>query len=193
MFDDDKRRIPITSDGPAAGAAEQPVPVAEASEEQLVVLEQVAQLQAALAEAEDGRLRALAEMQNFRRRANQERVQALQYACAPVLSDLIPVLDHFEMATAAAEVSDETRIFCQGYEMILQQLKDALGRHGLEEIPAAEGMFFDPDYHDAVDRVPTEEPCEGTVMRILRKGYRLRDRILRPVQVAVAVRPEGDE
>jgi len=54
-----------------------------------------------------------------------------------------------------------------------------------------EGMYFDPEQHEAVERIQTREPCEGTVMKVLRKGYKLRDRVLRPVQVAVAVPPEG--
>ena len=191
MFDEDrKRRIPI-----AAGVEEQsPAPdngAAPGREEQQPTLAELnEQLRAEVEEERDGRLRALAELQNFRRRFEQEQAQRSRFACEGLLTDLIPVLDHFGMATEAAEATDETRIFCKGYEMILQQLRDALARHGLEEIPAVAGMFFDPEYHDAVERVEINSPCEGTVMRIVRKGYKLRDRVLRAVQVAVAVPPE---
>ena len=78
---------------------------------------------------------------------------------------------------------------CKGYEMILQQLRDVMSRYGLAEIPVPEGSFFDPALHDAVDRIETADLCEGTVMRVLRRGYRLHDRVLRPAQVVVAVRP----
>lgn len=161
-------------------------PAAPATPEQ-----QIADLTAELEDEKDRALRALAELRNFRRRAQEERVQQLQYATEAVLRDLIPVLDHFEMAAEAGEATEQTRIVCQGYEMILQQLRDVLAAHGLEEIEAVEGMFFDPEFHEATERIPTEDPCEGTVMKVLRKGYKLRDRVLRPVQVAVAVAPEG--
>lgn len=153
--------------------------------------EQIAALSAEVEAHKDRALRALAELRNFRRRAQEDRQQQLQYATEALLRDLIPVLDHFEMAAEAGEATEETRVICQGYELILQQLKDVLASHGLEEIEAVEGMFFDPEYHEATERIPTEDPCEGTVMKILRKGYRLHDRVLRPVQVAVAVAPEG--
>ena len=179
-----RKTIPITNDDP-------PPRHREATMEDAGAADPVAQLQAELEQERDARLRVLAELQNFRKRSAQERQQAMEYASEPLASDLIPVLDHFEMATAAGETSDETRIFCKGYEMILQQLKDALQRHGLEEIPATAGMYFDPEYHEAVERVVTADPCEGTVMKVLQKGYRMRERVLRPVRVAVAVGPEG--
>lgn len=151
--------------------------------------EKLAALEAELEEEKDRRLRALAELQNFRRRSQEERAQQMLYANERLLADLIPVIDHFEMATQAAELNEQTRMVCRGYEMILQQLKDVTARYGLEEIPTTEGMFFDPQIHDAVERVPTEDPCEGTVVKVLRRGYKLHDRVLRPVQVAVAVPP----
>ena len=167
-----------------AEAAMQPAAPATAEE-------QIAALAAELEAERDRALRALAELRNFRRRAQEDRVQQLQYATEAVVRDLIPVLDHFEMAAQAGEATEQTRIICQGYEMILQQLKDVLAGHGLEEIETVEGMFFDPEYHEATARIPTTDPCEGTVMGVVRKGYKLRDRVLRPVQVAVAVAPAG--
>jgi molecular chaperone GrpE len=179
-----RKTIPITSEDPAPAAEEPTMEDAGAADP-------IAELRAELEQERDARLRVMAELQNFRKRSAQERQQALEYACEPLAGEIIPVLDHFEMATAAGATSDETRIFCKGYEMILQQLRDALSRHGLEEIPAVAGMYFDPEYHEAVERVVTEDPCEGTVMKVLQKGYRMRERVLRPVRVAVAVAPEG--
>lgn len=182
----DDTRNETTEDTQAGDAEAAMQPAAPATPE-----EQIAALTAELEDEKDRTLRALAELRNFRRRAQEERVQQLQYATEAVLRDLIPVLDHFEMAAEAGEATEQTRIVCQGYEMILQQLRDVLAAHGLEEIEAVEGMFFDPEFHEATERIPTEDPCEGTVMKVLRKGYKLRDRVLRPVQVAVAVAPEG--
>lgn len=152
--------------------------------------EKLAALAGELEAEKDRRLRALAELQNFRRRSQEARAEQLQYANERLLGDLIPVIDHFEMAAAAAEADEQARAVSEGYDMILQQLKEVVGRYGLSEIEAVEGMFFDPDYHEATERIPTKDPSEGTVIRILRKGYKLHDRVLRPVQVAVAVAPK---
>ncbi len=181
MFEEDKRKISVRIEDGSATEGDEAGPI--------IPEDPVAQLQAQLEEAQGDRLRALADLQNFRRRSHQERAELLRHACAPLVSELIPVLDHFEMATEAAESREETRIFCRGYEMILQQLKDALARHGLEEIPAQVGMCFDPERHEVMERVPTAETAEGTVVRVVRKGYKLHDRLLRPAQVAVSVRP----
>lgn len=173
----------------ASGAGGDAAPAESAPE--LEPLSEVERLRQELEAEKDGRLRAIAEMANFRRRTQEERAQQLQYANESLLSDLIPVLDHFEMATEAGEANDQTAMICKGYEMILQQLRDVCANYGMVEIAAMEGMYFDPEQHEAVDRIPVQEPCEGTVMKVLRKGYKLRDRVLRPVQVAVAVPPEG--
>ena len=151
--------------------------------------ELVQHLTAELNQECDRRLRAIAELQNYRRRSMEERAQQLQYANERILADLIPVIDHFEMATQAADANDQTRIVCKGYEMILQQLRDVAARHGMLEVPIAPGATFDPLLHDACERVPSADLPEGTVVRQVRKGYRLHDRILRPAQVAVAVTP----
>lgn len=149
-------------------------------------------LQVALEAERDGRLRALAELQNFRRRSQEERAQQLQYANERLIEELLPVLEHFEMACSAAEATDETRIVCKGYEMVLGQLRDVLMRFGMTEIGVEVGAFFDPAVHEAVERVVAQEPCEGTIVRVLRKGFRLHERVLRPAQVAVAVAPPSE-
>jgi len=156
--------------------------------------ELVADLQAQLVFEQERALRATADLQNYRRRTQEDYARRMKYACADLLTDLIPVLDHFGMAVAASDVNEHTRMVCKGYEMILQQLTDLAQRYGMEQIEAVEGMFFDPEYHEAVERVQTIDPCEGTVVSIVRNGYKLHERVLRPVQVAVAVAPaEEDE
>jgi molecular chaperone GrpE len=179
---DEKAALP-PSEGDAAGEAAPEEPAETPPEERIVAL------QMALEAEKDGRLRALAELQNFRRRSQEERAQQLLYANERLMDELLPVLEHFQMACDAAEATEETRIVCKGYEMVLGQLRDVLTRFGMTEIPVEPGTFFDPAVHEAVERVVTEEPCEGTVVRVLRKGYRLHDRVLRPAQVAVAVAP----
>ncbi|NSW54690.1 MAG: nucleotide exchange factor GrpE [Armatimonadetes bacterium] len=180
---------------PAPQAAATDLP-AEASEPQQaeeqpqedLPRDRIAELEAQVEAEKDKALRAIAELQNYRRRAQEEAAQRSLYANEGILFDLITVLDHFEMACEAAEANEHTQVVCKGYEMILQQLRDVMSRHGLQIIQAEPGEDFDPNLHEAVEGVPTEESNEGTIVRVLRKGYRLHDRVLRPAQVAVAVR-----
>lgn len=187
--DNDREMPPVPPEESGPGQAEETGNGFSEMDPEHDPFRQIAELEAALKDAEDRALRARADMQNYRRRVTDETAQRVRYAAEGLMHDLIPVLDHFEMAVAAADVTDETRMVCKGYEMILQQLRDVVARHGLTEIEAVEGMFFDAEFHEAVESVPTAEPCEGTVLRIIRRGYRYHDRMLRPVQVAVAVAP----
>jgi molecular chaperone GrpE len=164
------------------GATDGPTP-ADSIEARLI------QLEADLAQEQDRRLRALAELQNYRRRAMEERAQQLQFANERLLADLVPVIDHFEMATEAAEASESARAVCRGYEMILAQLREVAARYGMSELPSEPGSRFDPATHEAVQRVEGADVPDGTIVRVVRKGYALHDRVLRPAQVAVAVQP----
>lgn len=187
----DEDRAMSASDDVATPAPPDATPgeAAPADTDQCSVEDRLLQLETELAAEQDRRLRALAELQNFRRRTAEERAQQLQYASEQLLSDLIPVIDHFEMATEAADATDETRAVCRGYELILEQLRSVVARHGLTEITAAPGVAFDPLLHEAVERVETPQVPEGTVVRVMRRGYKLHDRVLRPAQVAVASLP----
>lgn len=189
-----RKTIPISQpavEDPAAPALEEPVLVGpEALPVDEAPVDRVSELEAQVEAEKDRTLRAMAELQNYRRRAQEEASQRSLYANEAILFDLITVLEHFEMACEAGEVNEQTRMVCKGYEMILQQLRDVMGRYGLQEIPAEPGSLFDPALHEAVEGVAVDTPEEGTILRLLRKGYRLHDRILRPSQVAVAVRPE---
>jgi molecular chaperone GrpE len=142
----------------------------------------------------DQLLRTAAEFENFRKRAARERAEAVRFANEGLLQRLVPVLDNFEMAMQAANAPSTTVQAMQaGVGMIHQQLKAALGEAGLEEIDAA-GQKFDPGMHEAVSQEESAEVGEGTVVRQLRKGYKLRERLLRPATVVVAktpVRKEG--
>jgi molecular chaperone GrpE len=135
---------------------------------------------------QDQWLRAAADFDNFRKRAARERAEAVRYANEGLLQKLVPVLDNFEMALAAANAQNTTVQALQaGVAMIHQQFKTALADAGLEEIDAVQ-KSFDPNLHEAVSQEATAEVAEGQVVRQLRKGYRLRDRLLRPASVVVA-------
>lgn len=142
----------------------------------------------------DRLLRTTADFDNFKKRASRERVEAIQYANVALIQKLLPVLDNFEMAQAATQSSTETKAdgkissLQSGIAMIQKQLKDVLVEAGLEEIDAA-GKPFDPTLHEAISQQEMEDVPEGNVTQQLRKGYKLRDRLLRPATVIVAKKP----
>jgi len=155
--------------------------------------EELAELQSRAAKADefkDNWIRTAADLENFKKRAARERTEAAQFANASLLQKLIPILDNFEMAQTAAQnaVGDKLASLQSGIAMIQQQLKSALLETGLEEIDAA-GKLFDPTLHEAVSQQETADVPEGHVVQQLRKGYKLRERLLRPATVIVAENP----
>jgi molecular chaperone GrpE len=180
---------PATATEPAA--ANLPV-VAELTPTQLD------ELKARAAKADehwDRLLRTAADLENYKKRAARERVEAAQFATAALIQKLLPVLDHFEMALAAGQTAEVPQSGVDslqaGVALIQQQLKNALAESGLEEIDAS-GKPFDPTWHEAVSQLETADVPEGHVVLQLRKGYKLRDRLLRPATVIVAKKPAGE-
>ena len=135
-------------------------------------------------------LRVTADLENFKKRAAREKQEAIKYANESLLQKLIPVLDNFDMALLAVQsaAADGNQSLQAGITMIHQQLKSALVESGLEEVDAA-SKPFDPTWHEAVSEKETDEVPEGHVVQQLRKGYKLRDRLLRPATVIVAKPP----
>ena len=142
----------------------------------------------------DRLLRTAADLENFKKRAARERIEAAQSAIVALLQKLLPVLDHFEMAQTAAQTADAPQggiaSLQAGIAMIQQQLKSILAETGLEEIDAA-GKPFDPMLHEAVSQMESNDVPEGHVLQQIRKGYKLRDRLLRPAAVIVAKKPSA--
>ena len=137
-------------------------------------------------------LRAAAEADNLRKRFAREREELRQYAAETVLRNFLPVLDSLEMALQMIDQHQHIDAIRQGLAMIQQQLKNAFRELGVEEIDAT-GQMFDHNLHEAVQTIETDEVPEGQVVQQLRKGYRLRGRLLRPASVIVAKRPESKE
>jgi len=138
-------------------------------------------------------LRATADFDNFRKRAARERQESIRFANEALLEKLIPVLDNFDMALAAAAQSaqgEATQSLQTGINMIYQQFKQALIDSGLEEIDAT-GKHFDPNLHEAVSQRDEADVPEGQVVQQLRKGYRLRERLIRPATVIIARKPSA--
>jgi molecular chaperone GrpE len=136
-------------------------------------------------------VRCTADFENYKKRAARERQEAIKYANEAVMQKLLPVLDNFEAALAAVQSggTENAQSLLTGVTMIQQQLRSALTEAGLEELEV-HGKPFDPNFHEAVSQAETEEHPDGHVMQQLRKGYRLRDRLLRPATVIVAKSPE---
>lgn len=139
-------------------------------------------------------LRTTADFDNFKKRAAREKQDALRYATEGLIAKIIPVLDNFEMALAAAQNSsaDGLKSLQDGVTMIQSQLKSALTDSGLEEVDAA-GKPFDPNIHEAVSQQESDDVPEGHVLQQLRKGYKIRERLLRPATVIVAKGPIQNE
>jgi molecular chaperone GrpE len=171
--------------GPAAAAA--PVAVVGPTPEQIEELKTRA---ARADENWDRLLRTTADFENFKKRAARERIEIAQSATAAVIQKLLPVLDHIEMAQASAQTAKDDKLASlqAGVAMIQEQLKTVLTETGIEVIDAA-GKPFDPALHEAVSQQETTEIPEGRVVHQLRKGYKLRDRLLRPATVIVAKKP----
>jgi molecular chaperone GrpE len=169
--------------------AEPLVPVDPAN----VTAEQLEELKARAAKADEHwerLLRTSADFDNFKKRAAREKQDAIRYANESLIEKLLPVLDNLEMAVAAAQSgsSESAQSLQAGVAMTAQQLKKVLTDAGLEEVDAT-GQKFDPNWHEAVSQLETVEVPEGHVVQQMRKGYKLRDRLLRPASVVVAKRP----
>ena len=135
-------------------------------------------------------LRTAADFENFRKRATREKQDAVKFANESLIASLLPVLDNFEAAMAATAAADGKGVesLQTGIAMVHQQLKKTLAEAGLEDLDAS-GQVFDPNLHEAVSQQETDEVPEGYVLQQLRKGYKLRDRLLRPASVIVAKKP----
>ena len=138
-----------------------------------------------LARFKDLALRSQADFDNYRKRAAREKEEAIRYANTSFLDRLIPIFDNFELGLAAAKTSGEASSILTGMDMIAKQLNDFLTETGVQPIDAA-GQPFDPNQHEAVAQEESEEVPEGIVLRQLRRGYKLKERLLRAAIVIVS-------
>jgi molecular chaperone GrpE len=169
-----EEKAKTTTEQPAADAA-------EAAETEDTAL---AKLQSDLDRFKDLALRSEADLQNFRKRAAREKEEATKYANTALLERLVPILDNFDMGLAAARGERNSAILA-GLEMVAKQFQDFLADSGVAPIEAA-GRKFDPNLHEAIAQETSAEVPEGHVIRQMRKGYKLKDRLLRPANVVVS-------
>src|SRR2546430_9640219 len=147
----------------------------------------VAELEAALAEARDRHLRLAADFDNYKKRARLDQLETMQHASAELIGRLLPVLDDLRnVLDHKPDGVDESWV--KGLELSVRKLEEALGAHGLQPIESV-GERFDPKVHEAVGHEESSEHPEDTVVSELRRGYRVRDRVVRPALVKVARPP----
>ena len=148
-------------------------------------------LEEQVAEWRERAIRSAADLENFRKRMEREKGEARRYANQSLLEELLPVLDNFHMGLDAASADAESMIF-RGMEMVKKQLDDFLSGQGVEEV-AAEGKMFDPAVHEAVSQEDCEASPEGSVLRVIRRGFQMGERLLRPANVVVSRTPQAEE
>jgi molecular chaperone GrpE len=147
----------------------------------------MAGLQADLDRFRDLALRSQADFENYKKRAAREKEDAIKYANSSLLERLVSILDNFELGLAAAKTESERSPIYSGMVLVQKQLNDLIEENGLQAIEA-EGKKFDPNLHEAIGHEPSDSP-EGTVIRQARRGYRFKDRLLRPARVVVSSGP----
>ncbi|WP_296975186.1 nucleotide exchange factor GrpE [Thermobacillus sp. ZCTH02-B1] len=145
----------------------------------------IAELESRLEEYRNRLLRSQADFDNFRRRTQREKEELVQFASAGLITRLLPVLDNFERAIAAAKASGDFEALAKGVDMIYRQLFQVLEQEGLKPMETV-GQPFNPEFHEAVMRVESDEHEEGTVVEELQRGYILKDRVIRPAMVKVS-------
>lgn len=192
-----EENTPTTAETAAATADPgTPPPTDAATATPVLTPEQLTELQTKAAKADEHwerLLRTTADFDNYKKRAAREKQDAIKYANESLVGKIIPVLDNFEMALAAAQSSsaDGLKSLQDGVAMIQTQLKAVLTDAGLEDIDAT-GKPFDPNLHEAVSQQESKDVAEGHVLQQLRKGYKLRERLLRPATVIVAKAPAAE-
>ncbi|MDB6127943.1 MAG: GrpE protein [Verrucomicrobia bacterium] len=178
-----------TSTNGAPDAAGTPAPAADSA----APANDLAAAKKEAAENYDRYLRSVADLENYRRRMVREKDELRQYATSKVLEDLLPVVDNLALGIAAAkQPGADLKKLTGGVDMVLSQLKSALANHGLKEINP-QGQEFDANLHESISAQPSSEVKEGNVLTVVRTGYSLNGRLLRPASVIVSSGSAGKD
>ncbi|MBX2854397.1 MAG: nucleotide exchange factor GrpE [Rhodobacteraceae bacterium] len=211
MSDQDKPQAASTTPENASSAAETKVEATAAtpqnsaanpqasdsiqeSSQELSPEERVRALEAEAAAAQDRFMRAAADVQNMRRRAERDRREAEAYGGRRLALDLLPVFDNLDAALQLAtdELREKEPGFFNGVELTLKELLNAFSKHKISQMDAAIGDKFDPNQHEAMYEAPTPGAEAGSVIQVMQSGFMIGDRLLRPAKVGVARAVEGD-
>ncbi len=176
------RKIPVTESNPDENPAAASTATEQAKDDSTEGLE------ADLNRFRDLALRSQADFENYKKRCAREKEEAIKYANSALLEKLIAIVDNFELGLEAARAEGEKSPVFSGMSMVFKQLMDFLTENGLKPIDAT-GQKFDPNLHEAIAHEPSEQFAENVVIRQTRRGYRLKDRLLRPSSVVVSSGP----
>ncbi|QDV87801.1 nucleotide exchange factor GrpE [Planctomycetes bacterium TBK1r] len=149
--------------------------------------EEMERLRSAAAEADKRVLQAQAEAENFRKRMRRDFEDQVKFASTDLIVDLLQVRDNLNRAIDAAQSGEQGSGLLEGVAMVIKQMDDVLGKHGVVEIPA-EGEVFDPNVHEAISQIPSDVES-GKVAHVAVSGFKLHDRVIRPSQVVVSTGP----
>jgi molecular chaperone GrpE len=144
----------------------------------------IQELEQKIAELEDKYIRVFSEFENYKKRLEKEKSQAIEFAIEQFAKDLLPVVDALEMAIKSANDTDNIEKLKEGVELTLRNFFSTLNKHGVEKIDTDSG--FDPNMHEAVMRTPSDEVESGEIVQVLQPGYKLKERVLRATLVSVA-------
>jgi molecular chaperone GrpE len=186
------KKIPVTEKNKETkqSPAEGPMPSSTApmtGAEQAEWEDPTAGLQADLDRFRDLALRSQADFENYKKRSAREKEEAIKYANSSLLERLVGIIDNFELGLAAAKDEENSPIY-SGMVLVQKQLNDLLAENGLHPIEA-EGKSFDPNLHEAIAHEPSDQFPEAIILRQARRGYRFKDRLLRPARVIVSSGP----
>jgi molecular chaperone GrpE len=182
----------VNAPGVAENAAEATAPADSVEEsvsasESSQLLKQLDEVTGQLEDYKNRYLRSVADFENFRKRSLRDKEEARNYATSALIEDIIPALDNMGLGLKSAkDHHPEAKGVIDGIDMVFTQLKGILAQHGVEEVSPAVGDVFDPNVHEGVAHVPSEDVDEGAVMALQRVGYRLRERLIRPAAVVVS-------
>lgn len=167
-----------------AGTPEEDVQEQAAGDQDQVLEAETEKLKAEIEEHKQRLLRTQADYDNFRRRTVKEKEELGKYASAKLITELLPVIDNFERALGSVPDVPEAASYAKGVEMIFRQLEGVLKAEGLVPMESV-GTPFNPEYHQAIMQVESDEYEEGDVVEEVQKGYMLKDKVLRPAMVKV--------
>ena len=145
----------------------------------------ISELEEKCAELNEKYLYALAQMKDLHKTYEKENAIAIKYVTYDLMEELLPILDIFSMVLDNANIPDEVKAYFKGFELVFNQFKQILDRHGVVEISCKQGDPFDYNIHNGVEKVEIEDGEHDTIAEVLQKGYKIGDKVLRPVSVKV--------
>lgn len=166
--------------------------VQESAEPEIEQPDDAEELKKKLAEANDKFVRLYADFENYKKIAARNKEELLKYANEELLSDILTVIDHLELALQHSTADESSSSLAEGVELTLKELKNVLEKQGLVTIEAL-GKPFDPKVHHAMSQIESDSEKENTVIKEFRKGYMLKERVLRAAMVGVAIKQSPSE